>query len=100
MPDRPKKNMKLNTLQLATLRRVEPGGLLLCDRSVGKALVARGFAVERDSFGTRQGHGTAFFITSGGRDRALQPADVIARVSSPEAHRLTGDLLRPATLTP
>jgi hypothetical protein len=69
------KTLKLNTRQLWLLRNTPPHGKIGCDRSSGKALVARGFAVEHDQ---RRNGGTGFWITIEGFMRAKYAADVIA----------------------
>ena len=84
---------KLNTLQLSTPPNAGPNGLLGCDRCCGKALVARGFAVERYQPGCRHGHAIAFFITPAGRKRAQRGADVQSKRDGPMAAQLGADLM-------
>jgi hypothetical protein len=61
-------NMKINTVQLWSLRNVSDTGVLPCSRDSGKALVRRGFACESED--------GKFFITDAGEARAKKAADV------------------------
>ena len=65
-----KLKLRINTTQMAMLRNA--GGVLGClgkDRCSGKALVARGFAIESPL--------GFFFITPAGRERSRFKADLI-----------------------
>lgn len=81
------KRKPLNTTQLAALRRAlrHPHGLCGGDRSTGKALVARGYAVELT---------TGFAITAAGRERARRAADVVGKTTfdGPRDESLMRDL--------
>ena len=63
------KKLQVNTIQLHYLRSADAGGVIGCDRSTGKALMARGLAGEICN--------NFFQITDAGRERARKKADVV-----------------------
>ena len=70
-------NLKINTVQLATLRHNLGNANFTCDGSTANALVARGF-IESDGFFCGKLH---YKLTPAGRDRARFKADSVAKTT-------------------